>query len=110
MSLTDGFSILRNWKTFRSALWHVKSPRAFGGDCPVFVAEVSERKRSLVLEFAGVSELVDLKGARFEDVPLEDVPFADRDRYVRFLEITFANGTIWLLGESRPAFSGEPIM
>jgi len=69
MSSTEGFSILKNWKTFRSALWQIKSPRAFGGDWPVFVTEISERKRLMVLEFAGVSESVNLKGARFESAP-----------------------------------------
>jgi hypothetical protein len=109
MSSHKGFSILRNWKTFRSALWHLKSPRAIAGDWPVFVDDVSERKHALVLEFSGARDSFDLTGAMFRELTSEEVPPAERSRFVFFLELSFPDGSRWLLAESKPGLSGDPV-
>ena len=98
------------WSPFAPPRRFPFTPPLTGGDWPVFVAEVSQRKWSLVLEFSGVLSPVDLTGARFEEVPVADVPPAERERFVRFLEISFAGGTRWLLAESKPQFSRELVM
>ena len=107
MSSRKGFSILRNWKTFRSALSHFKSPRAFAGDWPVFVADVSERKHSLVL---GARDSFDLTGATFRELASEEVHPTERSRFVFFLELSFLDGSRWLLAESKPGLSGDTVM
>jgi hypothetical protein len=55
------------------------------------------------LEFGGAEDSFDLKRAKFEEVPPQDVPFSDRDRFLRFLEISLADGTRLLLAECLPS-------
>jgi len=76
----------------------------------VFIADVSENLKSLQLEFAGRSETFDLKGVKFKEFKPADLQIPDPERYLSFLEISFPDGTAWLLGESVAKFNPNPVM
>src|SRR5205809_345678 len=98
ISSKDGFSILRNWKTFNTRLWFVKS--GLGGP-DVRVLDVSQRKKLLVIRTEGGEKWeLDLRGVKFHEVSPEEVRFAHGpQQFVRFVELRSGNEWAYLFAE-----------
>jgi hypothetical protein len=106
ISSKDGFSILRNWKTFDTKLWFVRS--GLGGP-DVRVEDVLERRRVLKLRFENEEPFeLDLRGVKFTEVSPEEIPFAHAPgQFVRFLELRSGDKWAYLFAEYSAAAAGE---
>jgi hypothetical protein len=109
ISSKEGFLILRNWKTFKSSLWFLRS--GLGGP-DVQVVDVSERKRCLVIRSAGGETwTLGLRGVKFSEIPPEEIPFVHGPKqFVRFLELRLSDGQAYLFAEYSVTGTGELVM